>query len=99
MNYKQEQTPINIIVRRDNELDPDYIRSLRVAKAREIGAVFVSGAFTALEAVSTGLGKLVTPVALELADSMYHTDMRHQYFEKQRTEAAEELAQMIGLND
>lgn len=98
MSNNTQTKPINQIeVFRDGQYDESYVRSLRVAKAREIGHTFVTGAFTALEAVGAGIGKLVTPVALEIHDSMHHSDLRAQYFQRMHEEATEEIKDMLEL--
>lgn len=98
MEINKQPKPITQIeVFRDGQYDTDYIRTIRVQKAREIGATFVHGAFTALEAVSTGLGKFVTPIALEWHDSLTGDTLRSEYFEKKRAAASEEIRSLIEL--
>lgn len=93
---KTEQTPnqINLTVMRDNEIDTSYVRAAQRARIAE---TLKHTAYHVLTATSHAVGALVTPFALDIHDSLHHSDLRAQYFQRMHEEATEEIRSLVEL--
>lgn len=49
------------------------------------------------EMAASGLQELVTPIVLDIADHANHTNMREQYFQQKREQAAAVIAERFGI--